>query len=248
MANTAFNSSDKSASITLTGSNLIATGNAAAIGSVRAADAQANGKFYWELTFNTVVNSNTGVGVANLAFPLASSIGSGSGNGVGSAGVNQGGTYVVEGVVKTSLGGAFTAGSVCCIALDLNARLIWFRQGAAGNWNGNSSNNPATGVGGAPFSGWGGAFNAYPIVSIGTTSDQITANFGGSAFAGAVPSGFTSGFISGATNPHQRARHSIRTGTVLHHPCARASHSSRVGALGDDGDGSRAGDGYTSGA
>ena len=195
MANTAFNPSDKSASVTLSGSNLVATGTGA-LGSVRALENQVSGKFYWELTFTTVVNSSTGVGVANAAYPLANSIGAGSGNGVGSAGVNQGGTYVVEGSVKSSLG-AFSNGSVCCIALDLTNKLIWFRNGAAGNWNASSSNNPATGVGGAPVTGWGGGtLEAYPCVSLAQSGDVITANFGDSTFVGAVPSGFTAGWPS----------------------------------------------------
>jgi hypothetical protein len=90
---------------------------------------------------------------------------------------------------------------VVCIALDAGARLIWFRVGAAGNWNGSAVNNPATGVGGVAITNLGVGIQIYPSVCFGVIGDQITANFGDSAFTGAVPAGFTSGFTAGVVSP-----------------------------------------------
>ena len=74
--------------------------------------------------------------------------------------------------------------------------MIWFRLGAAGNWNTSGTANPATGVGGLDLAptGFGTAFDVYPFVYLNTSGNAITANFGGTAFTGTVPSGFTSGW------------------------------------------------------
>lgn len=66
--------------------------------------------------------------------------------------------------------------------------------------NASSTANPVTGAGGVSLAtmGVGGAFGAYPAATFTAASDKVTANFGGSAFAGVVPAGFTSGFTSGA--------------------------------------------------
>lgn len=76
---------------------------------------------------------------------------------------------------------------------------MWFRLGAAGNWNNVSGRDPATGAGGIAINTLGGAIPVYPAVLLSNNLDQITANFGDSAFTGTVPSGFTSGFTAGAT-------------------------------------------------
>jgi hypothetical protein len=89
---------------------------------------------------------------------------------------------------------------VVCIAFDVGARLAWFRKGAAGNWNGSASANPAIGAGGVACT-LGDGIPLYPAVSFGGTGNVATANFGDTAFTGTVPSGFTSGFTSGTTSP-----------------------------------------------
>jgi hypothetical protein len=95
--------------------------------------------------------------------------------------------------------GAITAGQVLCIAADLTSRLIWYRIGAAGNWNANATRNPATGVGGVVILNLGNGIPVFPAANVNALNDQITANFGDTAFVGAVPSGFTSGFTAGAS-------------------------------------------------
>jgi hypothetical protein len=87
--------------------------------------------------------------------------------------------------------GARASGNVIGIATDLDNREIWFRVAPSGNWNNSGTADPATNTGGitipagtmVPFC----TFNASPIT--------FAANFGASSFTGAVPSGFTSGWV-----------------------------------------------------
>jgi hypothetical protein len=193
MANTTWSTTDKSANITLSGLNLVATSTSTAVGGVRAADKQIIGKFYWEYTTTTWGAGNDAIGFATASTVLNTASGAWFV-------VNTGTIYNQS--VSTGIGiGSVTSGSVVCVALDLTNGLFFFRLGAAGNWNGSAANNPATGVGGLPIA-TGSAIPVYPYASIGTTSGHaVTANFGDSAFTGTVPSGFTSGFTSGASPP-----------------------------------------------
>jgi hypothetical protein len=164
---------------------------------VRAADRQLVGKFYWECTFNTVASVTTGVGVHVSSFAFGGG-GYATGGAVGTCGVVQtGGNVYLDGTHAglPSLG-ALSAGNVICIAVDCTARLIWFRLGAAGNWNASAPANPATGVGGISIINFGVGIPLHPSAVFTTPSDSVTANFGDTAFVGAVPSGYTSGFPS----------------------------------------------------
>ena len=87
-----------------------------------------------------------------------------------------------------------SSGDVICIAADLDNRKTWFRIGASGSWNGSGGGDPATNSGGlsmpsgtmVPFCGFGGV--------PGGAGNVVTANFGATAFVGAVPVGFTAGW------------------------------------------------------
>ena len=68
MANTTWNPSDKSASLTLSNGNL--TLSASALGGVRAIDRQITGKFYWEVTATTW-GASCVIGVAAQGASLA---------------------------------------------------------------------------------------------------------------------------------------------------------------------------------
>lgn len=97
----------------------------------------------------------------------------------------------------STLGGPIAVAAVIGVAVDFAAKLIWYRIAPAGNWNGSGTANPATATGGLNIT----SIATGPLYALfsGGTSDKITSNFGDSAFSGAVPSGFTSGFPVSAT-------------------------------------------------
>jgi hypothetical protein len=195
--NTTWSATDKSAGITLSGGNLIATNTNNAASGVRAADKQVTGKFYWEVTCTTYTWGGNGVGIVGASTVLGQNATSAAPACI----VGQSGTIYRDGSSTSISLGTTTAGTLVCIALDCNTGRIWFRYGAAGNWNASAANNPATGVGGVAFTTLGKAFAIYPWIGLGNTNDVATANFGDTAFTGAVPSGFTSGFTAGASIP-----------------------------------------------
>jgi hypothetical protein len=106
----------------------------------------------------------------------------------------SGGSISINGSIASlpNLGASIVSGNVICFALDLTNSLVWIRLNA-GNWNNTAGANPATRTGGltVPF---GPALAAYPAWYSQQSPHVVTANFGDSAFAQAVPSGFTSGF------------------------------------------------------
>lgn len=207
MANTTWNPSDKVANISLTGSNLIATTTSTAQGGLRAVDSLSAGKCYWEVTLGVVATGSSGLGLSKAGISLTARFYVNNASGVGLAGVSTARVLVVDGVnVGPSLTGTWTAGVVVCTAVDLTSQLLWMRLGAAGLWNGVAGNNPATGVGGVSIAGFGGGTAVFPHgFMLGVSGSQYTANFGDSAFVGAVPSGFYAGFPTGGVIPSSGA-------------------------------------------
>jgi len=196
MAASTWSTTDKTASLTLTGSNLIATAAATNQG-VRGKDPKRTGKYYIEYTSTTTQNNSSYFGFAATKTPLGTSATPASS--IGPA-AQLGSIFCYDNfsVQITGLGsiGAITTSGVVCCAIDLDNRRSWFRLGAAGNWNGAAANNPATNTGGSDLGpvGLGQGIDVYPFLFLGVSPNSITANFGGSAFTGTVPSGFTSGW------------------------------------------------------
>jgi hypothetical protein len=185
-----WNPSDRSG-VTLSGSNLIATTTGA--GGVRSTLGFSTGKYYWEYTLGVFDNGSSGVGVASSTATLSS-----MGSTVSQAAlVYPAGVIYINGVNTGVSIGTHLAGSIIPVALDIGAKLVWFRSSPSGFWNSGGSANPATGVGGLSvsalvsplFAGFGCAISGQ----------AMTANFGDSAFIGTVPSGFTSGLSAPPT-------------------------------------------------
>ncbi len=177
-------------SVTLSGNNLIATANSGTSG-VRAYIGLSSGKYYWEETWNVINGSGTEIGVATAAATL-------NGNGIAGQAVvtnakTASGEIWVNGVDSTKSLGIQSAGNVIGIAIDITGGLIWFRNAPSGNWNGSGTADPATGVGGISISSL--ATPLYPLAGFTFANDKITANFGATAFTGAVPAGFVAGWF-----------------------------------------------------
>lgn len=189
MAGTTFNPSDK-LQVTLSNVNLTATTTGSGNNGVRTIDSHTVGQYYFEFTCTTW-GSASAVGFATAAATLST--------------VNTTSTsacYVSKSVGNISFNGSGSGvslgaranGDKIGVALDLTNSLAWFRVAPSGNWNGNASFGPG-GSGGIAI----GAISTpvFGLFCANGNSIVVTANFGDSAFTGAVPSGYTSGFPSG---------------------------------------------------
>lgn len=186
VAPTTFSPSDLS-NVTLSGGNLIAT-VLPTNGGVRGAGGLTSGKYYWENTYTTINTNTVGVGISLASASLTNATNIGFANIARTTG-----GITVNNVGSGSALGIINPAAVVGIAVDFTAKLIWFRIAPAGNWNGSGTANPATGVGGISIASISTG-PLYPCM-YGQTGDKITANFGATAFSGAVPSGFTSGWL-----------------------------------------------------
>jgi hypothetical protein len=191
------------ASVTLSGGNLVATNTGTTSANqgarVAASDGQTTGKYYFEVTGNSVTSAgvNNGVGIGTTASTYTN-LGNSATTGV--IGYRTGSIWANGSNSGATSGTIFLNGEIFCVAVDLVNRRIWFRKGASGNWNNNSSNNPATNTGGVTIP----SGTMVPVClfggSGGTSGSVMTANFGATAFTGAVPSGFTASW-PGASFP-----------------------------------------------
>lgn len=166
-----WNPSDKDASFTLSGGDLTAANDGSGFAICRANTGVSTGKWYWEITINTLGSSK--IGIAKSTESLSNYLGSGAG---GYSYADNGDIWN-NGSNTTLCSCPQTAGDVVGIKLDLNAGTIEFLL-----------NNTSLGV---AFTGLSGTF--YPAVSGGFSVSDYTANFGASAFVYSVPSGYNAG-------------------------------------------------------
>lgn len=143
------------------------------------------GKFYWEVTCDAI---HVDIGVAhadwvthlNDSVPIYDS--------------NCFGYYSLTGKLlygDVAYGAPYTGGDIIGVAVDLDNHKIWFSKN--GVWQ--ASGNPAAGTNPAYATMPPNTGLYYPAVGLQSSSSvpQVTANFGGSAFAYPVPAGFTAG-------------------------------------------------------
>lgn len=185
---TTWNPADHSANMSLSNGNLTATTTNWSVG-VRSITGYSSGKYYLEITMANGSGTIDAVGLGTITSDLTSQLPVGT---VGVAGAN---VWVNGASVQAGWSGFPANGTVVGIAVDLSAQLIWFRAAPSGNWNNSGTANPATATGGTSFSVLGAGVKLYPLFEVGAgTGHAATANFGGSAFSGTVPSGFTAGW------------------------------------------------------
>jgi len=179
---TTWNPADKTGNTTLSNGNLTSAFSTTNDG-VRSVYSDSAGKWYWEAIFTS--GAGAGVGFANASAVLGTVW---STNGVNAVLYKNGSTYVngvSQGVSITFLFRTFG------IAIDFAAQRVWLKNVTdGGNWNNNVSADPATNVGGVNIAAIGSPL--FALLAGG--SNNWTANFGATAFAGTVPSGFTVGF------------------------------------------------------
>lgn len=182
--------------ITLSNNNLTATSTKVGWQSARGKVSHSAGKYYAEATIN-VLDGAVGFGVCNASQLSAAQVGSDT-NGMGIFTTAGGGASGIEfnGGNAQAIGTAPAQGAVLGVAVDLNAKLVWFYNPATQQWNGDvvSRQNPATGQGGLPLQSIA-VLNGQPNpvflgVSLDAAGDALTINAGATAFVNPVPSGF----------------------------------------------------------
>lgn len=168
---TTWNPSDKNASITLSNGNLTAACSSGGSGGVRSVVGVSSGKWYWELTVNGS-NAREIVGSADSAYPLANVLGNSS---------NSYGYFAADGnkrnnSVSSAYGATFGINDVISVLLDMDVGSIIFWK------NGTSQGTAYTIVSGTQYAAFSGATASFP--------EQVTANFGASAFVYTPPEGY----------------------------------------------------------
>lgn len=190
--------SGKAAAIVLSNSNKTATpASSSPYNHMFATPANYTGKKYWEIVPGGTSFCNLGFTGPAGHLKAGDSTNLGEGAGVGQVGYQSGGAVKIcdrqgNSFTLTTLDG-WTAAARVAFALDLDNALFWIRT-AAGNWNNNAANNPATGVGGLDLSwAWSSTTSrlVWPGMNAGNTSAHSiylkTADF-----TQAVPAGFGS--------------------------------------------------------
>jgi len=188
-AGLAFDPVDLGTSLTLSLGNLRATFVSGSNQIAHAATSHSSGKYYCEFTLGSAPTSGAdGVGLMSVGNGVNGTF---LGNGGSAAAAYNSGSYTgaVTGTTTCPVVGPATANHVFGLAVDIDNRTMWIKDvTAAGNWNANGTADPATNTNGAILGSTMVSGSVQPAV---TTGNFITANFGGSAYAGTPPSGFS---------------------------------------------------------
>jgi hypothetical protein len=186
-----WNPGDRSSGIALSSNNLVATSNAAAPNSVRATLGYSTGKYCFQV-IATTITTNFGVGVANASFNMTTTGGLGSDtNGIGFYAVSPAQSTWFNGVELNLGTNTDASGDPILVCDDFDAKLQWVdtpvMRAAGQTWNDSTTANPATGAGGASFSGM--TCPCFPIFNTLDTGSVATLNVTG-PFVLSLPSGF----------------------------------------------------------
>lgn len=174
-----WNPSNKSAAITLSGGNLIATHTATSEhDGVTATLGRSAGKYYFEVRSDSSTTDGL-IGVAGAGFNLDNYLGLGSTE----YSYYQTNGQKVNNGSAVAYGAAYTTPAVIGVAVDLDAGKIWFAKD--NTWQ--ASGNPAAGTGEA-YSGMTG--EKFPAITMFTNGSSMTARFKSSDFTYSPPTGF----------------------------------------------------------
>jgi len=191
---TTLNPNDKASAVTLSNGNLsMSIGGEVTFSGARTSASISSGKTYFEMTISAIPQQ-ANVGIANSSLTLSGGNPDSSGTNVNCATFNQNGSFYYNSNSASGTAAAMSTSSAMCFAFDLNAKLAWMRVGS-GNWNNSGTANPTTGTGGFSFSSFSGPFYVVGVLNTGYYGSQVmTFNFGATAFAQSVPTGFVGGF------------------------------------------------------
>lgn len=169
---TTWDSAHKGADITLSGGALSASRSATGSWeTVWSTTFRYTGKFYFELACNTLSNGSNGqaIGLGGTRYT-----GDLIGFNIGSSFASLCGGFELWWPQNVPSGTvAWAAGDHVCVAVDLDNNLIWFRNGASGNWNGSALANPASGVGGITMLRPVSMVNPYVALASAPTAGEL---------------------------------------------------------------------------
>jgi hypothetical protein len=162
----------------------------------RSTTSHLNGKYYVELHMDSVgtgVPSNyVEIGVGTAGAISSSYLGGDANLSIGCFGGGSG--VVLNSAAVGSGQPGWNTGDIVSIAVDINSSRYWYAVNG-GNWLGDGTANPATGVGGIDISAITGPLFVYISMhseDAGPPPAAITANFGATAFSYTPPSEFGS--------------------------------------------------------
>lgn len=181
-----WNPADKSsANCVLSAMDLTATrtGPGGDFQGARSTAFRSTGMLYFEITVNLVVNAF--IGSADSALDLLLDFCGNPTNTIGYQSNSGGATLTVDGVTHTMP--TYVGTNILRFAYDFTNSKVWASK-VGSNWNNSGAADPATNVGGITFD------HTNPIAvacSLTALNEGFTLNVGQSAFASAVPLGFT---------------------------------------------------------
>lgn len=177
------NPADKYSTIGLSAANMRVTISENAWRSVRSFDTHASGRYYYEVLVEQIFSSFAAAGVANSTAVLSTYIGANV-NGVS---LVTNGSFFYNGA-STPQTPALTNGDTICVAIDIDAKLIWYRKNDEA-WL------PYVDGGETPSSFEGGlnsrvSGNVFIGLSVQSVIDQLLLRTAAADFAYTVPTGF----------------------------------------------------------
>lgn len=167
-------------------------------GAVRSATSHATGKWYAEITISGVQDASIDVGFASSGWTLGRPGFGAPSNSVGITPFSG-----AESIWKDNVSSAFNTpagpmalNGVIAVAADLDNGKYYFINGdyvvayGINGWNGQTTADPSSNIGGIAYTLTGGAFLAAG--NIGSSGVIVSLNTGQSAYVRGPPSGFTS--------------------------------------------------------
>lgn len=181
---TTFDPYGKGSSVTLSGSDLVATVSSGT-GGVRASN-RISGLSYFEIVIGSTLTGSSRVGVYN---PWNANGGVLLGADTAGCGYDSGGTVKINNVTVATLT-TFAASDNIGVAVDPFRQLVWFRKNG-GNWNNDviANQNPVGAVGGISLSSIGSVFSPGWA---GSATSSATVQFSSGSWSYGAPSGFIS--------------------------------------------------------
>jgi hypothetical protein len=190
-----FDPISSNANIALTGSNKTAksTSSALPLGQFYGAISTIShntGKYYIEFTQDVYVTKSLEVGLVKSTFDMGMPTSNYIGYTADGYGVDvdwAGNLFALNSLTSSTIGTGLTSnGDKVGIAVDFDAGKWWVRRN--GTW---TNGDPAAGTGGVIAFPFTPNTTLYAAIALNGTVAQVTTNFGDSAFAHTIPSGFS---------------------------------------------------------